>query len=223
MRGRKRARKIRRIKAIFNSLIIITTLSIILFLGIEEYKESKIKKQKLSNSKQYNVQYINATYKQEENQEQENEEEAKKQKKYPKEEIPKEYKGYKVEAKLEIPQIELETYILSTYSEKSLNISATKFWGADANKVGNFCVAGHNVKNNKNMFHNLVNLKIGQTLWVTDNETGKVEYEIYDIYAVEPEDVNCLSQYTKGRREITLITCTTDSKKRVIVKGREKE
>lgn len=223
MRGRKRARKLRRIKAIFNTLIITTTLGIIFFLGVEEYKESKVKRQKLSYAKQYNVQYIDTTYKQEENQKQENREEPKKQAKYPKEEITKEYKGYKVSAKLEIPQIELETYILSTYSEKALNISATKFWGADANKIGNFCVAGHNVKNNKNMFHNLLNLKIGETLWVTDNEIGKIEYEIYDIYKVNPEDVKCLSQETGGRREITLITCTTDSKKRVIVKATEKE
>ena len=223
MRGRKRARKIRRINTIFNSLIITTTLGIMFVLGMEEYKESKIKKQRISDNKQYNAQYINVTYKKDENQEIEEKEEQKKPREYPKEEIPEKYKGYKVSAKLEIPKIELETYILSTYSEKSLNISATKFWGADANKPGNFCVAGHNVQNNKNMFHNLINLKIGETMWVTDNEIGKVEYEIYDIYLVPPEDVKCLSQNTQGKREITLITCTTDSKKRIIVKGVEKE
>ena len=88
MRGRKRARKIRRIKTIFNSLIITTTLGIMFVLGMEEYKESKIKKQRISDNKQYNAQYINVTYKKDENQEIEEKEEQKKPREYPKEEIP---------------------------------------------------------------------------------------------------------------------------------------
>lgn len=89
-------------------------------------------------------------------------------------------------------------------------------------KFGNFCVAGHNVQK-KNMFYNLRDLEIGDSMYLSDNAIGKVEYEIYDIYSVTPEDVSCLSQETEGRREITLITCTNDSKKRIIVKAKEKE
>lgn len=73
------------------------------------------------------------------------------------------------------------------------------------------------------MFYNLRDLEIGDALYLSDNEVGKVEYEVYDIYSVAPEDVSCLSQETEGRREITLITCTNDSKKRIIVKAKEKE
>lgn len=89
-------------------------------------------------------------------------------------------------------------------------------------KSGNFCVAGHNVQK-KNMFYNLRDLEIGDVMYLSDNEVGRLEYEIYDIYTVEPENVECLSQETEGRREITLITCTNDSKKRIIVKAKEKE
>ena len=39
-------------------------------------------------------------------------------------------------------------------------------------------------------------------------------------YEVIPEDLSCTSQLTNGRKEITLITCTNDSKMRVIVKAR---
>ena len=56
---------------------------------------------------------------------------------------------------------------------------------------------------------------------ISDNEIGRIEYEIYEIYKVEPEDVSCLSQDTNETREVTLITCTNDSKKRIIVKARE--
>ena len=141
---------------------------------------------------------------------------------YPKEEIIEEYKGYDVCAKLEIPVIELETYILKNYSTQALNISVTKFWGVDPNEIGNFCVAGHNFIN-KNMFRNLKKLNIGDKLMLTDNTIGKIEYEIFDIYTVVPEDTSCLFPIIDGKREITLITCTNDSTKRIIVKAREVE
>lgn len=140
---------------------------------------------------------------------------------YIKEEIIEEYQGYKVAGKLEIPKISLETYILEEYSEQALNTSVTKFWGADANQIGNFCVAGHNFQN-KNMFRNLKKLEIGDNLFLIDNKIGKLEYEIYQIETVVPENVECLDQDTEGKREITLITCTNDSSKRIIVKAQEK-
>lgn len=143
-------------------------------------------------------------------------------KQYPKEEIIEEYKGYTVCAKLEIPSIELETHVLKNYSVQALNVSVTKFWGVDPNEIGNFCIAGHNFKN-KNMFRNLKKLNIGEKIVVSDNKIGKIEYEIYDIYKVVPKDISCLSQETEGKREVTLITCTSDSKERIIVKAREVE
>ena len=144
----------------------------------------------------------------------------KEQKQYPKVEVIKNYKGYKVTAKLEIPKINLETYVLEEYSTNALNVSVTKFWGADPNRDGNFCIAGHNFIR-KNMFRNLKKLENGDKLYILDNKVGKIEYEIYDIYKVEPKDTSCLSQETNGKKEVTLITCTNDSKKRIIVKARE--
>ena len=144
------------------------------------------------------------------------------QKQYQKAEVIKSYKGYKVSAKLEIPKIDLDTYILEEYSTNSLNVSVTKFWGVDPNKKGNFCIAGHNFIR-KNMFRNLKKLETGDKLYILDNNVGKVEYEIYDIYKVEPKDISCLSQETNGRKEVTLITCTNDSKKRIIVKAKERD
>jgi len=142
-------------------------------------------------------------------------------KEYPKENIEEKYKGYNIIAKLEIPKIELETYVIK-FSEAALKISVTKFWGPEPNKPGNFCIAGHNFKN-KNMFHNLKKLEIGDNLTLKDNNVGNVEYEVYNIYTVVPEDVSCLSQDTNGEKEITLITCTSDSQKRIIIKSKERK
>ena len=143
-------------------------------------------------------------------------------KQYEKEDIITEYKGYTVSSKLTIPAISLETYILQNYSVNALRVSVTKFWGVDANQIGNFCVAGHNFKN-KNMFSNLKKLNIGDRLFISDNKVGKVEYEIYDKFIVFPYETDCLNPETNGKREVTLITCTIDSKQRIIIKAREVE
>ena len=134
--------------------------------------------------------------------------------------VPETYKNYSVIAKLEIPKIELETFVLQKFSEDALNVSVTKFWGPNPNEIGNLCIAGHNFKK-KNMFSNLKKIEIGDKIFIEDNKIGKLEYEVYEIYKVLPQDTSCLSQNTEGNREVTLITCTNDSKKRIIVKSRE--
>lgn len=138
---------------------------------------------------------------------------------YPKEKVIENYNGHSVCAKLEIPVISLETYVLSEYSMQNLNVSVTKFFGPNPNEIGNFCVAGHNFRN-KNMFKNLKKVEIGDEIFLIDNKVGKIKYIVYEIKQVFPNDVSCLEQNNKVR-EITLITCTSDSKKRIIVKAKE--
>ena len=128
------------------------------------------------------------------------------------------YKGYPVIAKLEIPKIDLETYVISEYSNQALGVSVTKFYGGNPNEVGNFCIAGHNYIT-KNMFHDLKNLSIGDTFTLIDTNNHEGIYKIYLVETVEPDETQCLSQKTNGRIEVTLITCTTDSSKRIIVKA----
>ena len=128
------------------------------------------------------------------------------------------YKGYPVIAKLEIPKIDLETYVISEYSNQALGVSVTKFYGGNPNEVGNFCIAGHNYIT-KNMFHDLKKLSIGDTFSLIDNNRKEGMYKIYLVETVEPNETQCLSQKTDGRIEVTLITCTADSSKRIIVKA----
>lgn len=130
------------------------------------------------------------------------------------------YKGYPVIAKLEIPSIDLSTDVLNDYSEENLKISVTKFYKGKPNQVGNFCVVGHNYITS-NMFHNLNKLEVNEKIYLTDKLYGKKEYYIYKKEIVNPKDVSCLSQETDGNIELTLITCTADSKKRIIIKARE--
>ena len=193
-------------RVIINFILVILIFGIITYLRIETNSEKNIKQ--ANNYEVKNVVTSTNNIK-------------KNEKVYSKEEVIKEYKGYEVDSKLEIPKIELETYILKDFSKETLNISVTKFWGCKPNVTGNYCIAGHNFKN-KNMFHDLKKLEKQDNLFIIDNKVGKVEYEIYDIYKVLPEDTSCLEQETNGKKEVTLITCTSDSEERIIIKAVEK-
>lgn len=200
-------------KRFVNTIIIILVICIAIYLGIQLGKEATIR-----DKSEYNAQNLGAEYSANEI---ENNIFKNSIIQYPKAEIVTKYKGYGVLAKLEIPEIKLETYILKKCTEESLNKAVAKYWGADPNTVGNLCVAGHNAPRNRNMFYHLKDLKIGDKLTISDNTVGIVEYEIYDIFKVSPDDVSSLEQETGGNKEVTLITCTNDSKKRLIVKARE--
>ncbi len=206
-------------RIVISIVLVIIILGIMIWTVIEECMEKQIPKETKAinyETQKTQTEEINKENNSDQEQSLVNEEE----KIYQKEEIETSYKGYTVSAKLEIPAINLETYVLQKYSLQALNVAVTKFWGANANQIGNYCIAGHNFQN-RNMFFDLKKLKIGDKLSIVDNEVGRVEYEIYDIYQVMPEDVSCLSQETDGKKEVTLITCTNDSTKRIIVKAIE--
>ena len=136
------------------------------------------------------------------------------------EKIAEEYEGYKVSAKLIIPKIELDTYVMEEYSTETMDICPTKYFGPNPNEVGNYCIAAHNY-NKKNMFNHIIELEIGDTIILLDNENGEMIYEVYDVYKVKPDETEALSQKTDGAIELTLITCSDYSSKRIIVKARK--
>lgn len=134
--------------------------------------------------------------------------------------MPKELKGYKVIGKLDIPKIELSTYILEETNDKSLNVSVTKLTGPNINREGNFCITGHNY-NNGRMFGKLKKLEVGDKVILTDTYDRSVTYTVSSIDKVGTKEIEVLSQDTYGEREVTLITCTTGAMKRIVVKAIE--
>ncbi len=133
--------------------------------------------------------------------------------------------NYTTIATINIPKINVNYPILDGQTdsveetESLLKISPTKFWGPDPNEVGNFCIVGHNYRNTK-FFSKVPTLQNGDYIEITDDSGKTVRYSVYNKYEVSPDDVSCTSQLTNGKTEITLITCTNDSKLRVIVKAR---
>lgn len=127
-------------------------------------------------------------------------------------------KSYYTESILKIPRLGIEYPVLSDTSDELLKISLNRLWGPKPNDVGNYVIVGHNYKGGK-MFGKLPNIKIGDTCELTDLSGRTVTYKVYEMYVVEPEDVSCTSQLTNGKREITLITCTSTGKQRHVIKA----
>ncbi len=135
---------------------------------------------------------------------------------------------YRSLATITIPKINLNYPILegetmsTEETDALLKISPCKFWGGNINEVGNYCVIGHNYRNQL-FFSKVPTLVVGDTFTITEVNGREVTYKIYDKYTVEPQNVNCTSQLTGGKKEVTLITCTNDSQYRWIFKARAEE
>lgn len=135
--------------------------------------------------------------------------------------IEPEYKGYKIEGIIEIPEIDIKYPIINTTTEETMELSITKFWGPQVNEIGNYTVAGHNNKDGT-MFGKTKYLQIGDIIKLTNLKNETIEYEIFKIYSIEPDDVSCVESVEPGTREVTLITCTNGHKNRLITKARQK-
>lgn len=122
--------------------------------------------------------------------------------------------------KINIPSINVNYPILSTYSDALLKIAPCKFHGPNPNEVGNLCIAGHNYRNSK-FFSKVPSMKNGDKIEITDLGGNTITYAVYDKFIVNPDELECTSQLTGGKKEITLITCTNDNKQRYIIKARE--
>ena len=129
-------------------------------------------------------------------------------------------KKYSTVGSISIPKINVNYPILSETSPSLLKVSVCKFWGSYPNQVGNLCIAGHNYRN-KRFFSKVLNLVVGDIIEITDLNQNTLQYSVYDKYTVDEDNVSCTSQLTNGEKIVTLITCTNDSKQRVIVQARE--
>ena len=66
-------------------------------------------------------------------------------------------------------------------------------------------------------FGNNDKLKLGDKVYITDNSGTKLKYNIYNIYETSPDDGDFIMRETNGKREISLQTCTDNSKGRLII------
>ena len=128
--------------------------------------------------------------------------------------------GYSIEGIIEIPCIDLKYPIISETNNKTMKISITKFTGGIINEIGNYCIAGHN-NIDGTMFGKVKKLKKGDIIKLTNLYGETVEYQIFDMYVIDPNDVSCTKIVKENTKEVTLITCTNGRKNRLVTKARE--
>ena len=130
------------------------------------------------------------------------------------------YKGFTVVGKLEMPTIRIQYPILDVITHaKAIEVSIGILYGPGVNKPGNTVIIGHNY-NNGLFFGKNKNLKIGEKIYLTDIYGNKVEYTIFDKYYAPESDTSYITRKTNGKTEVTLVTCDTTGKNRLVVCAR---
>ena len=130
------------------------------------------------------------------------------------------YKGFTVVGKIEMPTIRIQYPILDVITHaNAIEVSVGILYGPGVNKPGNTVIIGHNY-NNGLFFGKNKNLKIGEKIYLTDIYGKKVEYTIFDKYYTPESDTSYITRKTDGKTEVTLVTCDTTGKNRLVVCAR---
>lgn len=127
------------------------------------------------------------------------------------------FQGYNVVGKMEIPAIDLEYHILEKATPSSIEAAlAVQYTANGLNEVGNTLIVGHNYRNGS-FFGSNDKLQLGDKVYITDTTGRRIKYNIYNIYETSPEDGDFIMRDTNGKREVSLSTCTDNSKARLII------
>ncbi len=125
--------------------------------------------------------------------------------------------GYEVKGRIQIPKTGIDYPVLETVTKKSLEIAVGIAYGPGLNEVGNTIIYGHNYRRDGVFFSDNKKLANGDKILITDQMGQTITYSIYNIYQTTPNDASFFTRDTGGRREISLQTCTDDSKGRIII------
>lgn len=132
------------------------------------------------------------------------------------------YRGYAVEGKLEMPPVNLQYPVLEQMTNANeLEVSIAIQYGVGLNKVGNTVLIGHNYRSGL-FFGSNKKMNIGDVIYITDTATGtRVAYQIYNKYTTEESDTSYFNRNTDGKREVSLVTCQSNNKYRLVLLARE--
>ncbi len=128
------------------------------------------------------------------------------------------YKGFGVLGTMEIPATNFKYPVLEKVTKKSIETAVAFLYssGKGLNEPGNTVIVGHNYRNGL-FFSNNKKLNVGDKIFITDNSGRKLTYTIYNKFETTPEDTSFYQRDTGGKPEVSLSTCTDDSKARLII------
>lgn len=121
-----------------------------------------------------------------------------------------EINGYPYIGFVGLPSLELELPIISEWTYRRLQIAPCRFWGDMY--TNDLVVMAHNYPLH---FGGLSELRVGDTVTVTDMDAVTFEYEVVAIDVLAP---NAIEDMLSGEYDLTLFTCTYGGKSRVTVR-----
>lgn len=120
---------------------------------------------------------------------------------------------YSIIGTISIPSISIEASIIEGSDETALELGVGHIVGSGYAR-DNMVLAAHRAT----YFKKLNDLVIGDTILITDKDKNVHEYEVYDKFAVYPQDIWVLEN--TGEDILTLITCTDFNTKRLIIRAK---
>ena len=114
--------------------------------------------------------------------------------------------GYEYIGVLEVPSIELELPIMSTWDDVRLKITPCRYVGSAYQN--NLVIAGHNYRSHFNPLKKFVG---GETVIFTDVEGNKFTYEVGSVETMAGTEIE---RMITGDWDLTLFTCTYNGKSR---------
>lgn len=117
-----------------------------------------------------------------------------------------------------IPSLNIKSVIMTGVDQETLKYYVGHFPdSAKPGELGNFSIIGHNNNIHNKVFTDLKKIQLGDEIEIITTD-GKFVYEVTGKSEVYPKETYVLDWNGKDK-EITVITCTKDSKKRTIIKG----
>ena len=128
------------------------------------------------------------------------------------------YEGFVMIGYITIPKTNVKLPILDTVTPESLDTAVAALYPSNPtlNEPGNVVIIGHNYRNGK-FFSNNEKLSVGDKILIKDTTGRELSYTIYQKFQTTEQDTSFYTRNTNGIAEITLSTCTDDSKARIII------
>lgn len=131
------------------------------------------------------------------------------------------YQGFVMIGYITIPKTNVKEPILDVVTPESLNTAVAVLYPSNPqlNQPGNVVIIGHNYRNGQ-FFSNNKKLSTGDKIKIKDTTGTELTYTIYEIFETTEQDTSFYNRDTNGAIEVTLSTCTDDSKARTIILAR---